>query len=287
MLSVMPTGAALGAEILGIDLAQDPGGDAFREIVDLLHRHEVVYFRGQTLTPEQHVRFSRRFGELEHHVRQDCCRPGYPEIFVVSNVIENGKPIGSRDAGLFWHSDLSYMREPSRGSLFYAREVPQDADGNSLGDTLFASTVAAYDALDDGMKRRLGGLKAVNSYVKGYYRDRKSGPRQQLTAEQIARVPDVEHPVVRTHPHTGRKCLFVNEGYTARIAGMDPGESDALLAELFAHVTNPAFVYRHKWQVGDFLIWDNCAVQHLAIHDYALPQRRRMERTTLRGAVPY
>src|SRR5690606_5772903 len=124
MLSVVATGAALGAEIRGIDLALDPDDDTFRSIVDLLHAHEVIYFRNQPLTPEQHIRFSRRFGELEHHVRQDCCRPGYPEIFVVSNVIENGRPIGSRDAGLFWHSDLSYMREPSRGSLFYAREVP-------------------------------------------------------------------------------------------------------------------------------------------------------------------
>jgi taurine dioxygenase len=175
MLSVRPTGAALGAEILGVDLAQNLDEATFREIVDLFHRHEVVFFRGQDLTPEQHVAFSRRFGELEIHVRQDCCRPGFPEIFVVSNVIENGKPIGTRDAGLFWHSDLAYMREPSRGSLFYAREVPHDEDGNPLGDTLFASAVAAYDALDAATKRRLEGMKAVHSYVKGYYRDRKSG----------------------------------------------------------------------------------------------------------------
>lgn len=287
MLSTRPTGAALGAEITGIDLAREPDEETIKEIVDLLHEHEVVYFRNQTLTPEQHIGFSRRFGELELHVRQDCCRPGYPELFVVSNVIENGRSIGSRDAGLFWHSDLAYMREPSRGSLFYAQEVPHDADGNPLGDTLFASTVAAYDALDAGMKRRLEGLKAVNSYVKGYYRDRQSGPRPQLTAEQLARVPDVEHPVVRTHPYTGRKCLFVNDGYTSHIAGWEAAESDALLVELFAHVTSPAFVYRHKWRVGDFLVWDNCSVQHLAISDYALPQRRRMERTTLRGSVPY
>lgn len=287
MLSARPTGAALGAEITGVDLARDLDEATFGGIVDLLHEHEVVFFRDQQLTPEQHIGFSRRFGELEHHVRQDCCRPGYPEIFVVSNVIENGRPIGSRDAGLFWHSDLAYMREPSRGSLFYAREVPHDDAGNPLGDTLFASAVAAYAALDDGMKRRLAGLKAVNSYVKGYYRDRKSGPRPQLTAEQLRRVPDVEHPVVRTHPYTGRKCLFVNEGYTARIVGMDETEGAALLDALFAHVTSPAFVYRHRWRVGDFLIWDNCATQHLAVSDYAAPGRRVMERTTLRGTAPF
>lgn len=287
MLSVHRSSAPLGAEIRGVDLSGDVGETVFREIVDIFHEHEVVYFRNQSLTPEQHVAFSRRFGELEHHVRKDCCRPGYPELFVVSNVLENGKPIGSQDAGLFWHSDLCYMKEPSRGSLFYAREVPVDAQGKPLGDTMFASGSAAYDALPDSDKRRLEGLKAVNSYAKGYYRDRKSGPRKELTEEQKQRTPDVEHPIVRTHPHTGRKCLFLNEGYTSSIVGMSARESDALLARLFEHCTRPEFVYRHQWRVGDFLIWDNCSTQHRAVMDYALPQRRRMERATLVGSAPF
>ena len=287
MLSVHKSSAPLGAEIRGVDLSRDVSDAVFREIVDLFHEHEVVYFRGQSLTPEQHIAFSRRFGELEHHVRQDCCRPGYPELFVVSNVLENGKPIGSQDAGLFWHSDLCYMKEPSRGSLFYAREVPVDEHGKPLGDTLFASGSAAYDALPDSDKQNLAGKKAVNSYVKGYYRDRKSGPRKELTEEQKQRTPDVEHPIVRTHPYTGRKCLFLNEGYTSSIVGMSARESDALLARLFEHSTRPEFVYRHQWRVGDFLMWDNCSTQHLAIRDYALPQRRRMERATLCGSAPY
>jgi len=287
MLSIRRTGAALGAEILGVDLSQDIDDTTFNQIVDAWHEHEVVFLRGQKLTPEQHVQFSRRFGELELHVRKDCCRPGFHELFVVSNIVVDGKPIGSQDAGLFWHSDLCYLKQPSRGSLFYALEVPHDADGEPLGDTKFASAVAAYNALPESTKQKIAGLKAVQSYKKGYYRERNSGPRKPLTAEQEARTPDVEHPIVRTHPYTGKKCLFVNEGYTAHIAGMENPDGDALLAELIAHSTQPEFIYRHKWQVGDFLLWDNCLVQHQAVPDYKLPLRRHMERTTLTGTVPY
>jgi taurine dioxygenase len=286
MLNIEPTGAALGAQISGVDLSRDIDDATFNDIVAAFHEYEVVYFQNQTLTPERHVAFSRRFGELEKHVRVDCCRPGYPELFVVSNVIENGKPIGSRDAGLFWHSDLCYMREPSRGSLFYAREIPT-RDGEPLGDTLFASATAAYDALPEATRQRIAHLKAVNSYEKGYYRDRKSGGRAPLTEEQKRKTPDVEHPIVRTHPYTGKKCLFVNEGYTSRIAGLDNGEGESLLAELCTHATDPRFIYRHRWQVGDLLIWDNCSTQHIAVHDYALPQRRVMERATVRGGEPF
>lgn len=287
MITVRKTGAALGAEIRGVDLSQPMDDATFNHIVDLWHEHEVVFFRDQKLTPDQHVAFSRRFGELELHVRKDCCRPGYHELFVVSNIVIDGKPIGSQDAGLFWHSDLCYLKVPSRGSLFYALEVPHDASGNALGDTQFASATAAYNALSDATKQKIAGLKAVQSYKKGYYRDRNSGPRKALTPQQEAKTPDVEHPIVRTHPVTGKKCLFVNEGYTARIAGMPGAEGDALLSELIEHSTKPQFVYRHNWRVGDFLLWDNCLVQHQAIHDYRLPLRRHMERTTLTGTAPF
>ncbi len=285
MIAIEPTGAALGAVITGVDLSQDVDEPTFRRIVDALHEHEVIVFRDQTLNPEQHIAFSRRFGELEAHVRQDRCRPGYPELFVVSNVIENGKPIGSQDAGFFWHSDLCYAQKPSRASLFYALEVPV-RDGEPLGDTLFASMTAAYDALPAATQQKLAGKRAVNSYLAGYSRDRKSGPRPELSAEQKASTPDMLHPAVRTHPYNGRKCLFVNEGYTTRIMDLDPQESSALLQELYSHLKRDEFVYRHKWRAGDLLIWDNCATQHRAILDYELPLRRRMERTTLCGTVP-
>ena len=235
MIEVRPTGAAMGAEILGVDLSTDVDEATFQQIVDAWHQYEVVFFRDQKLTPEQHVKFSRRFGELELHVRKDCCRPGFHELFVVSNIVVDGKPIGSQDAGLFWHSDLCYLKEPSRGSLFYALEVPHDAQDKPLGDTKFASAIAAYNALSPEMKKRIDGKRAIQSYKKGYYRERNSGPRKPLTAEQEAKTPDVAHPIARTHPFTGKKCLFVNEGYTARIEGMANAEGDALLSELIAH----------------------------------------------------
>lgn len=287
MLDIRPTGAALGAEIRGVDLSATVDDATLRTIEDALHDHEVIFFRDQHISPEQHVAFSRRFGELEKHLRVDCCKPGFPEIFVVSNVIENGKPIGTQDAGLFWHSDLAYMAEPSRGSLFYAHEVPHDTKGKPLGDTMFASTTAAWNALPEDIKRIVAKRRAVTSYAKGYYRDRKSGPRPPLTEAQKARTPDVEHPIMRTHPYTKKPCLFVNEGYTASIAGLPAEESERVLNLLFEHVARPEFIYRHQWRAGDFLIWDNCSTQHKAVFDYALPQRRRMERTTLTGTAPF
>jgi taurine dioxygenase len=290
LIKVRPTGAALGAEIQGVDLSHDLDDATFKQIVDLWHEHEVIFFRDQKLTPAQHVAFSRRFGELELHVRKDCCRPGYHELFVVSNIIVDGKPIGSQDAGLFWHSDLCYLSVPSRGSLFYALEVPHDANGKPLGDTKFASSTAAYNALSPDIKNRIEGRKAVQSYKKGYYRERNAGPRKTLTPEQEARTPDVAHPIVRTHPFNGKKCLFVNDGYTAHIAGMEGAqyaEGEALLNALIAHSTKPEFIYQHSWRVGDFLLWDNCLVQHQAVPDYQLPMRRHMERTTLTGTAPF
>ena len=286
MITVTPSGAALGARITGVDLSKPVDQATFEAIEAALHEHEVVVFPGQVLTPEQHITFSRQFGELEHHLREDRCRPGYPELFVVSNIIENGKPIGSTDAGFFWHSDLCYAAEPSRGSLFYAHEIPMQ-DGEPKGDTLFASMTAAYDALPEETQRTLLGHKAVNSYFAGYTRERKGAPRAALTAEQRAKVPDMLHPSVRTHPATGKKCLFVCEAYTTELVGLDPQESRNLLDLLFEHLKEDRFVYRHRWAPGDFLIWDNCATQHRAVIDYELPLRRRMERTTLRGSVPY
>jgi taurine dioxygenase len=280
-----PTGSALGAEILGIDLSQPLDDPAFDELVALFHRYEVVFLRDQHITPDQHVAFSRRLGELEVHVRKDCLRPGYPEIFVVSNIIENGRPIGSQDAGQFWHSDLCYLREPSRASVFHALEVPEQ-DGKVLGDTMFASATAAYAALPAALKTEIENLRAVQSYAKGYYSSRRSGPRTPLTEEQQAKTPDIEHPLVRIHPFTGKKCLFVNEGYTARLAGLPATQGDALLRYLLEHATRPAFIYRHNWRAGDLLLWDNCSTQHKAVADYELPLRRRMERTTLKGSVP-
>lgn len=283
MVTAHPMGSALGAEIRGIDLAGPLPDATVAELDRLWLQHEVVFCRNQTLTPAQHIAASERFGEVEVHVRTDCCRPDYPQIFVVSNIIENGKPIGAGDAGTRWHSDGCCVEKPSRGSLLYAKIVPT-RDGKPIGDTLFSSMTKAYAALPAEMKQRLRGMRAVNSYAKGYYRPVRAAKRPELTAEQMKKVPEIEVPVVRRHPFTGKPCLFVNETFTARIAGVSEAESTELLDYLFAHVTNPAFIYRHQWQPGDLLAWDNCAVIHCAIADY-MPQPRLMERTTIMGTA--
>lgn len=283
MLSVNKTNAVLGAEIKGVDLAKPLAESTAAEIDRLWLEHEVIFFRNQSLTPEDHIRVSEQLGPVEVHVRTDCCRLGYPKVFIVSNIFENGKPIGAGDAGTIWHSDGCCYDKPSRGSLLYARMVPVK-DSVNLGDTMFSSMTKAYEALPPEMKRRLAGMTALNSYVKGYSRPRKTGPIPPLTEAQKSKVPDMEIPVVRKHPFTGKPCLFVNEGYTTRITGVSEQESKALLDFLFQHVSRTEFIYRHSWREGDLLAWDNCATQHCAIMDYA-PLLRRMERTTITGSA--
>ena len=200
----------------------------------------------------------------------------------MSNVVENGRNIGLPDAGQYWHSDLSYMANPSRCSLLYALEVPVK-DGVVLGETLFASAAHAYDTLPESTKARLASLRAIHRYGDRYKKQQAAGGRGALTEEQLKRVPDVGHPVVRAHPFTGRNVLFVNAGFTVEVEGLPRTESDALLQELFSHITRPDALYRHRWRTGDLLMWDNCLTQHRAIRDYDLPLRRRMHRTTVAG----
>jgi taurine dioxygenase len=281
-MDIRHAAAPVGAEITGLDLTQPLDSETFRTIEDLFHERGVIVFRGQHLTEAQHIAFSRRFGDLEIHVATDYLKPGYPEILVVSNIIENGRNIGLADAGQYWHSDLSYIANPSRCSLLYALEVPEQ-DGRVLGPTLFAGAAHAYDTLPAALKTRLEGLRAVHRYGDRYRKQQAAGGRAALSEEQLKKVPDVEHPVFRPHPFTGRKVLFVNEGFTTSIEGLPAGESTALLAELFAHMVRPETLYTHQWQAGDLLMWDNCLVQHRAIRDYELPLRRRMHRTTVAG----
>jgi len=216
---------------------------------------------------------------------------------VVSNVLnERGAAIGVQDAGRFWHSDLSYKQVPSLMSALYAIEVPV-RDGVVLGATSFVSTVAAYEALPEAEQRRLQGLRNVHSYrfyraknVQAQKEEQARGARavqeHVLSEEQLRSVPDVDVPIVRTHPVTGRKSLFINEAHTSHIVGLPDAEGAALLAQICAHIVKPEFRYEHAWRAGDLLTWDNVAVQHKANFDYALPLRRLMHRTTVRGSVP-
>ena len=273
---------SFGAEIVGLDVAR-ADDDAFAAVRAALDRHLVLVFRGQhRLAPEAHVAFSRRFGPLQVHVQAQFHLPGIPEILVVSNVRENGQPIGLADAGRYWHSDLSYMARPSLGSLLHAKELP--AEG---GDTLFADTIAAWAALPEAQKQALAGRTAVHDYDARNRIQAAADPegRPALTREMAATVAPVVHPVVRVHPGNGRPALFVNQGFTTRINGLDEAESRRLLALLFRHASDPRFQYRHRWQPGDLVMWDNRGTQHLAT-PFPADRRRLMYRTTVEGDQP-
>ena len=282
--AITKSGAACGAEI-ACDLAQDIDEATFREIEHAFHDNIVVFFRRQNLSNERHIEFSRRFGELEIHIVKKYLLPDSPEILLISNIRDDrGEHIGLADAGFTWHSDTSYRRRPSRCSLLYAKEVPQRG-GRPIGDTVFANTVAAYEALPESMKKRLARLKAVHRY--SARRRVAASPRPKLTRQQVEETPDIAHPIVRTHPYTGRKSLYVTAGECIGIEGMPDDEALDLVAELDSHCVRPEFLYRHKWKVGDLLMWDNTSSMHLAICDYALPERRLMHRTTVIGTVPF
>ena len=277
--------AALGAEI-GFDLSGPIDDAIFGELERIFHDNIVVFFREQNLTNERHIEFSRRFDALEVHIVKKYLLPGHPEILLVSNIKNAaGEHIGLADAGFTWHSDVSYRRRPSRCSLLYAKEVPRDDDGVVLGDTVFANCIAAYEALPAAMQRRLDGLKAIHRYSSR--RRVENSPRPKLTQAQLDETPDVAHPIVRTHPHTGRKAIYVTAGECIGIAGMPEDEAVELIAELDSHCVKPEFLYRHRWRVGDLVMWDNATAMHLAICDYALPQRRLMHRTTVIGGEPF
>ena len=251
-LDIDPFDAAVGAEVRGVDLAQPMDDQTFKEIEAAYNTYAVLLFRDQKINETQHLSFSRKFGELEVHVLEQYLHPQHPEILVVSNVKEGDRHIGIYDAGRYWHTDLSYMKVPSRGSLLYAIEVPHDDNGDPLGDTLYTSSAAAYDALPEKMRKQIDMLSAEFSLANRHTKlvaDGDTGAVLSDTHQQKA--PPVVHKVVRTHPVTGRKSIYVNEGQTAKILGMPEDEGRDLLQELLAHVTKEEFVYRHKWRVGD------------------------------------
>jgi taurine dioxygenase len=283
-LSVSKSGDACGAEI-ELDLSAELDDRTFARIEQAFHDNVVICFRGQQLSNERQIEFSRRFGELEIHVIKKYLLPNYPEILLISNIKnENGENIGLADAGFTWHTDVSYLKKPSRCSLLYAKELPY-RDGKALGDTLFTNTAAAYEALPQSMRRRLAGLRAIHRYSA---RMRvANSPRPKLTKQQLDETPDVAHPIVRTHPWTHRRSLYVTAGECIAIEGLPYDEGVALIDELHAHCLRPEFQYRHKWQLGDLLMWDNATSMHRAICDYELPQRRLMHRTTVAGGVPF
>jgi len=281
-LVVEKSATPVGAEIKGVDLSQDISPKTFCDIEAAFNEHSVIVFRDQTITPEQQLAFSDRFGALEINAFSKYALPDHPGILKVSNIKENGVDIGFSDAGSHWHSDMSYTVHPPRCTILYAIEVPS-SNGVILGDTLFASTGAAYDSLSDGLKSRIEGRVAVHQFSA---KERGVKAPLKLSQAQIDKHPDVRHPVARTHPYTGRKCLYVRQGECVAIDGMADEEAIALIKYLSDLCVEERFIYRHKWRVGDVLMWDNCALQHIALRDYEWPQRRMMHRTTVGGDVP-
>lgn len=281
MFEINPLSSALAAEVVGLDLAEPLDDETFAAVHRAHLDHQVLVFRDQHITPEQHIAFSRRFGDLSGHVYDQFLLPGYPEILKVSNKkTADGDFAGLASAGRRWHSDLSYAEVPSLGSLLYALEIPPEG-----GDTLFNNMYRAYETLPDSTKARIDGLKAefLIGSARKYYTTEE---RPALTAEQMAKVPSVEHPVVRTHPETGRKALYVNPAHTVRILGLEAAEADALLEELCEYAVRPEFVYRHKWRLHDLVFWDNRCCMHIA-EPPPPGADRHMHRTTVIGDVPY
>lgn len=288
-MEIIPAkGLPLGAEIRGIDVSRQSDEATAAQVKSALHRHQVVVLRNQRLTPEQQIDFCRRFGPLEPHVLPQYLVPGHPDLVRVSNILDDaGQPTGLIDAGRVWHSDGAFQQRPNMYSMLYAIEVPRDDAGQPLGATLFASTADAYDTLPTETKRLIDGLKAVNSLAAVYESLRRinvAGKRAPLTETQKR---EVIHPVGRTHPDTGRKCIYVSNAATLRIEGLPESESRVLIDELSAWCVRDEKIYRHRWQVGDLLLWDNCSTQHFAVGDYGPAQRRLMHRTTVGGSIPF
>ena len=269
---------ALGAEITGVDLRM-PLDDATKlEIKQAWLEHLVVVFPEQDISPEQQIAFGRMFGPLDDHKALPYYQhPEYPEMFLITNKEVNGKPSESRQVGRRWHSDHSFTTHPTMASILHCRVIPEVG-----GTTMFANMYMAYDALSDTLKRMVEGLEAVHDIA--YYYSRYMEGRVAEHIERVIKInPPVAQPVVRTHPETGRKALYVSEDLTSQIVGMTRLESAGLLDSLFEISVRPEFLYRHAWKVGDLLMWDNRCTMHRAPADYDPKQIRLMHRVTVLG----
>jgi taurine dioxygenase len=268
---------ALGAEVCDIDLAQPMSESTFGAIHDAFLRHGILLFRGQNISRDQHIDFSRRFGELDRHDSLPRDRhPDYPELLLVTNRPNpDGSPSESRYTGRSWHTDYSYTTQPALGSLLRCWQLPEVG-----GDTLFANQYMAYDALSAGMKKLIADLHGI--HLSGTRRINVAEAGSARREEVMKLNPPIAQPLVRVHPETGRKALYLGEK-VKRFDGMTEAESQPLIDYLNRHATRPEFVYRHQWRADDLLVWDNRCTLHQALGDFDETQIRHMERTTVRG----
>ncbi|WNG26135.1 taurine dioxygenase [Cystobacter fuscus] len=275
-LNITPLNPALGAVVEGIDL-REPLSNSNRDAIEqALLRHQVLFFRDQPLTPQQQAAFAARFGELHIH-------PIYPNIPEQPQVLVLDTAVTDVRDNAIWHTDVTFLETPALGAVLAAKKLPPYG-----GDTLWASSSAAFDALSKPMQKLLDGLTALHDLTRSFPLERFGATQEDLARYEEARRknPPRPHPVVRTHPVTGRKGLFVNDGFTTRINELEPAESDALLRFLFAHSTRPEFSIRWRWRENDVAFWDNRVTQHYAVDDYR-PQRRVMHRATILGDKPF
>jgi taurine dioxygenase len=264
---------ALGLEVEGIDLAQPLSEDEFRRITQAWHDGLILLFRDQRLDEAEQAAFGARFGELGKVLQQHGGRGSHPGVMYISNIVENGKLIGALpDGEMYFHSDQCYSERPAMATMLYAMEIPSRG-----GNTLFANMYKAYDTLPEDVKSRIGSRKAWNVY------DYAGHPTRKGAANPDA--PRYAHPVVRTHPATGRKALYVNRLMTQSIEGLPAPESDALLEYLFDHSEQSQFVYEHVWRPGDLVLWDNRCTLH-ARTDFDASERRLLRRVALTGDIP-
>ena len=280
MIGVIPTGETLGATIEGVDLNAELDHPVFAEILRALGQHGVLRFPRQSLAAARQMAFSGRFGSLEINVAGAFQEPGVPEIMILSNMKdERGRPIGARDAGQDWHTDMSYSETIAFANVLYALKVPH-RDGRPLGGTEFANMHAAYDDLPYDLKTRLDGMTVLHDFNKFWdmMLKRPDTWRKPLTAGQRAKKPPVSHPIFLTHPITGRRVLYANPGYAIRINELPEGESDDILEFLFRHQLQEKFRWVHRWTEGDVLLWDDIGTLHNAHADYGPDEHRLIKR---------
>ncbi len=278
-MNIVPTNKTLGATVEGIDLARPLARADFGVILRALGEHGALCFPKQTLTPHQLKTFSEHFGGLQVSLTGGYVDADTPEVMILSNIVENGAPIGLSDAGQDWHTDMSYNDLIGFSNVLYGIKIPH-RDGKPLGNTVFANMHAAYDDLPAQLKQRLDGMTATHDFNKFWeeMRRRPGSTRPPLTPEQRAKRPPAVHPVFMTHPITGRKVLYCNPGYVIRIGELPPAESDAVLEQLFAHQLQDNFQYAHQWTEGDVLMWDHIGTLHNAIPDYGPNEHRLIKR---------
>ncbi|MFT4270813.1 MAG: taurine dioxygenase [Pantoea sp.] len=268
-------GPNIGAQVSDVDLSRPLSDAQFEQLYHGLLRHQVLFLRNQVITPEQQRALAVRFGDLHIHPVYPHA-PGVEEIIVLDTHQDNPPDNDN------WHTDVTFIETPPAIAILASKLLPE-----SGGDTLWASGIAAYEALSEPFKTLLAGLRAEHDFKKSFqeFKYRKTAEEHQRWQQAVAKHPPVTHPVIRTHPVSGRKALFVNEGFTTRLIGLSEKESDALLGFLFAHITKPEFQVRWRWQENDVAIWDNRVTQHYANADY-YPARRVMQRATVLGDVP-